>query len=226
MNEATQTVPRAPKEIKFTEKNLRNFWKKVNKNGPTMPHMKTPCWPWVAFRKKCGYGRFLLKGKSFLAHRIAWTLTNGQIPHDGSYHGLCVCHKCDNPSCVNPAHLFLGTHTENMRDMGAKGRKVVARGDNHPARRHPERLARGDRHGSRLHPERWARGDRSGAHTHPERVPRGETQGNAKLTNSQVIEIRALHATGTTTYPKLGAQFGVDRSLIGFIVRRKIWKHI
>lgn len=113
-----------------------------------------------------------------------------------------------------------------MRDMGAKGRKVVARGDRHHARLHPERLARGDRHGSRLHPERWARGDRSGARTHPERVPRGETQGNAKLTNSQVIEIRALHEAGETTYPKLGAQFGVDRSLIGLIIRRKIWKHI
>jgi len=115
---------------------------------------------------------------------------------------------------------------DNNRDKESKGRSNPVRGDNHHARRRPERLARGDKHGSYLHPERWSRGNNHYTRLHPELVVRGEAQGNSKLTASQVIEIRALHAAGETTYPKLGAQFGVDRSLVGLIVRRKIWKHI
>ena len=74
------------------------------------------CWFWTTSKNKDGYGRSYYKGMR-LAHRIAWILYKGKIPK-----GLCVLHKCDNPSCVNPTHLFLGTHQDNMSDMKRKGR--------------------------------------------------------------------------------------------------------
>lgn len=197
MNEAAETVPRAPKEINLTEKNLRNFWKKVDKRGPD------DCWLWTASKSSTGYGQLMAGGRILKSHRIAWTLTGGAIPN-----GFCVCHKCDTPACVNPAHLFIGSHTDNMRDMINKGRGAV-----------------GDRHGSRIHPERVPRGDRSGSRLHPERVPRGEAVGTAKLTASQVIEIRALYADGDTL-KRLASRFGVSFSVIGSITRRETWRHI
>jgi hypothetical protein len=65
-----------------------------------------------------------INGKHESAHRFSWILHNGQIPRikDADYRGTCILHKCDNPLCVNPKHLFLGTHTENMQDKAAKGR--------------------------------------------------------------------------------------------------------
>lgn len=75
------------------------------------------CWMWVGARKPTGYGNFYLAGKHVNAHKAAWLLFKGEITN-----GLVVCHSCDVPSCVNPEHLFIGTHLENMQDMRAKGR--------------------------------------------------------------------------------------------------------
>ena len=75
------------------------------------------CWLWqggVARR----YGVIKIEGKTKRVHRVVWELNNGSIPD-----GMFVCHSCDVPRCVNPEHLFIGTHTDNMRDMIQKGRK-------------------------------------------------------------------------------------------------------
>jgi HNH endonuclease len=97
------------------------FWAKVDKRGPD------ECWDWTAFRCWAGYGRIIIKGnRGETASRVSWELHNGLIPS-----GMFVCHSCDRPICVNPAHLFLGHHEDNMRDMVAKGRSPKPLGERH-----------------------------------------------------------------------------------------------
>lgn len=110
------------------------FWAKVDTSGD--------CWKWTASCNRKGYGQFRYDGRWKRAHRFSWELHNGAaIPV-----GLFVCHHCDNPACVRPDHLFLGTHEDNMRDMVEKGHGSGGRGP-----RTGERLAsspRGERHGA------------------------------------------------------------------------------
>lgn len=82
------------------------------------------CWPWHGATNTAGYGAIYENHRMVRAHRRAWENANGQIPQ-----GLFVLHRCDNPPCCNPAHLFLGTQADNMRDMFAKGRCPPALGE-------------------------------------------------------------------------------------------------
>jgi hypothetical protein len=85
------------------------------------------CWEWTGCIQANGYGRVRAERKTMYAHRAAYEAANGPIPR-----GQDVCHRCDNRRCINPAHLFLGTRKDNMRDAVQKGR--VASGPEHAAR--------------------------------------------------------------------------------------------
>jgi len=107
------------------------FWSKVDRSaGPE------GCWLWTGSGDPKGYGTFWHDGRTRKAHRASWLLFKGGIPE-----GIWVLHRCDNPPCVNPAHLWLGTNADNVADMMRKGR------DRHPLGVGPKRPARGAANG-------------------------------------------------------------------------------
>jgi hypothetical protein len=151
----------------LTDRQLRNFWLKVSKRGPDN------CWEWLGYRNREDYGMFGLHPAGvFRAPRVMYYLATGVQPG-----GLHVCHKCDAPSCCNPAHLFLGTDADNAADRDVKGRL----------------------------------GPREGVNN-----------GRAKLTEKQVLEIRASNASLVT----LAARYGVCYVSISQVKSHQTWKHI
>lgn len=131
---------RAPRSRRCTA--TERFWSRTNKSDG--------CWLWIGRLNSHGYGTISASGKHMLAHRYSYQINVGPIPD-----GLLVCHSCDNPRCVNPAHLFVGTQLQNMRDAKAKGRMVLPprlSGDSNPI----TKLHHHDIQAIRL---RWASGE-------------------------------------------------------------------
>ena len=99
--------------------------------GKTRVNPYTDCWEWQGYKRN-GYGRITTGSRTdgtrrtSSAHRVSYELEHGEIPE-----GMEVCHKCDNPSCINPKHLFLGTRQDNVNDREAKGRNIVQSGEAH-----------------------------------------------------------------------------------------------
>lgn len=114
----------------YDEKLARRFWSKV-----AISEDPQHCWEWTRYRNTKGYGRFRIGIPALMAHRVAWELTNGEIP-DGSL----VLHRCDNPPCCNPHHLFLGTSKDNSDDMYAKGREAPAKVRRGPRKLTPDQI--------------------------------------------------------------------------------------
>lgn len=151
-------------------KGLEGFLSHIDRRGPD------ECWIYGGALTGEGYGTFGATNYPFpkLAHRRMWTIFYGPIPE-----GRFVCHACDNPPCVNPAHLFLGTTQDNTADRHEKGRDA-----------------------------------------------RGERINTAKLTEGDVLAIRAEHAVLGLSTTTLGRKYGVSQPMISFIVRRENWTHI
>lgn len=161
----------APFEEKL-ERDRMLFWSNVQKTET--------CWLWTGPQTDDHYGTVwsrALKGRH-RAHRFVWYLTYGHLPGE-----QVVCHACDTPLCVRPDHLWLGTLSDNSRDMWQKGRAII----------NPNK---------------------------------GTANGRAKLTEADVRVIREKYATGTTSLPKLGKEYGVSVPVIHGIVRGTAWRHV
>lgn len=176
--------------LALSQKDIDRFWSMVDRTGE--------CWLWLRGTSKRGYGQFKLGKKMARANRVSYLLATGELPD------LNICHTCDTPGCVRPAHLFPGTHQQNQADKVAKGRQ-----------------ARGDRHGARLHPETRPRGEAHGFHKHPERIARGERNGNAILTNQQRGEIKTKYRAGNIRQVDLAMEYGVGQACISSVIRSK-----
>lgn len=172
-----------PLPLPISAKNQKRFWSQVNKTDT--------CWLWTGC-VQYGYGLVGIGGNTFKVQRVSWGITNGQIPH-----GMLVCHKCDVRNCVNPDHLFLGTHDDNNKDMKRKGR-----------------AATGDRNGTRLHPESIPKGEQ---HWWSAKL-------NAKTVRA--IRSLAAPGSLHGVKAEMARRFGVSQTTIGHVLSRKTWRHV
>lgn len=158
MGKRAEGLKRKPPNLfhEFSEKDKKRFYSKVAKTDDL-----NQCWEWMGYKCKEGYGRIGWKSKaSTLAHRAAYVIATGDNT------SLLICHRCDNPSCCNPHHLFTGTDKDNSNDRDAKGRLKIRFGSDNHARSNPELMAR------------------------------GEANGNTRFTADEIRHIRKLHSDG------------------------------
>lgn len=173
----------------------QRFWEKVDRTGA--------CWIWTACKAPNGYGRFCAANSQHdYAHRVCYLLTHGAIPE-----GKEICHSCDNPSCVNPAHLFAWTHAQNMADRNAKGR--TSKGERHPLFK-PDKQPRQRRIPPELHKPRYG-----AVMSRPQ-----------KLTPEKVREIRLKHVKMGLGPRPLAREYGLNRKTVQRILKGELWKHV
>ncbi len=157
------------------------------------PEPNTGCLLWIGAVDVDGYGLTRVRGRQFRAHRLAWEQVYGPVPA-----GALICHRCDQPSCVNPAHLFAGSHRDNMADRAAKDRQLACG-------------VRGEAHYNHLRPAFL-------------RV-RGERHGRRKLSEVQAREIIARLHAGETQHG-LARSFGVSVGTVNLIALGRNWAHL
>ena len=201
------------KRVPVQSTRREKFWQRADTtNGPS------GCWPWRGTRSK-GYGQLNIGGRvRKYAHRVAWELFCGPIPD-----ALFVCHHCDNPCCVNPHHLFLGTALDNKRDCVSKDRHV--KGDRQWQRRYPERRITGDQHYMRRRPELRLWGDKNPARRIPH-LHQGEKNGRAKLTWETVADIRRRYPGDEQhreTLTSLAQEYHVTTTAIYRVIKGLAW---
>ena len=162
------------------EKTIARFWAKVHIGDGG-------CWQWTGAKSRQGYGNFRIARQTILATHVALHIAG--IPREN---GAFALHSCDNPSCVNPAHLRWGTNAENMADRSARGRHKWQHGPEHQANMLVKAL-------------------------------KGEKHGTAKLTDNDVLTIRASKGL---THKALADAYGVCTASISHIMTRRTWRHI
>lgn len=162
-----------------------SFWDRVDIRLPS------ECWKWMGTKNKIGYGDIRINGKYYTTSRISYFLSYGE-----NIDGSLVLHTCDNPTCVNPFHLFTGTQKDNMEDMIRKGRKYKIKG----------------RAWKEAHPD------------HSNHLL-GSANSESKLTEEDVIEIRKK-LLAKEKQSEIARQFGVSYSMICRISKGKNWLHV
>ena len=182
-----------------------SFWAKVDRRD------MDECWEWTACRNSFGYGSCRVSGKTVASHRIAWMLQNGEIAD-----GLCVLHRCDNPPCCNPGHLFLGSRADNNHDCFAKGRNnpklskndiVEIKTKYFDGKISQQEIA--DQYGvGRKYISKIVKGDRWNWAFDPPNI--ALIKKREKLSNEQVAEIRSLCDTGERSAASIGREYGVS----------------
>lgn len=203
----------APKKILLTKELVEKTTRLIDRSAGD-----DQCWPWIGTRGDNGYGLVQSQGRQLRAQRVVYSMYKGEIPD-----GLFVCHHCDNPPCVNPAHLFVGTGLDNIADRQAKGRQ--AKGDNTIYRLYPEKKLLGDANPTRMYPERLPRGKDHWSARMPELIVKGSRQGGSILDEFKASEIRRLRSGGELC-SSLGVMFGVNEATIRDIIKRRSWRHV
>lgn len=193
-----------PKNVPVRER----FWSSVEKNGPIISGMDSPCYVWTRAKSSSGYGSLSVTvggvRSTPSAHRLSWEIHHGPVPP-----GTLVCHRCDNPLCVRPEHLFLGTDLDNVADALAKGRRRRA-DPNRKRKREGKRRSGKSRYVRRF----------------PVPRPLASYRHRAALSPEQVREIRTRHAAGGVMQTELAREFGVRKEAISKIIRRVRWRDV
>jgi hypothetical protein len=172
------------------------FWSRVDKSDPD------GCWPWLGAFDKDGYGFLNIKPTLVKAHRAAWILSHGMITSEEQ-----VLHRCDNRSCCNPTHHFLGNNDLNVADMVSKGRQSKGEKNSAAVKSAHDAMKKRD---PDLHRRLYG-----GPHL-------GRKNCNAKLCDDDVKLIRAMAGT----HREVADSFKISRSVVAKIRRRELWRHI